>query len=356
MKPLDYVFDRLALILGFAAAIAFLLLVVHLGVAPLSLGEALYVLLLGGVAAAGLLAVDYWRLRRFRREVERRLRAAEDGPALLDAAELPAPRSREQRAYAELHERAQRQGLGSLQEHRRNAEQHRAFVDLWVHQMKTPLSVLELTAQQQADSQEWRSVTEEVDHLSHGLELMLTNSRLERFELDLKFAAVNLTSLARAGVNDLKQSWLRSGVYPRVDAPDEPVASETDPKWLQVVLRQLLTNAIKYSPAGGRVQVEVRRLADGGASVSVIDEGLGIPPEDLPRIFERFFTGVNGRRTQASTGMGLFLAAEICRRLGHELTAHSAVGQGSTFTVTLRAGGLHRLTAPNPQATDVTNL
>ena len=73
----------------------------------------------------------------------------------------------------------------------------------------------------------------------------------------------------------------------------------------------------------------------------VIGSFMGIPPEDVPRIFERFFTGANGRLKQASTGMGLYLAAEICRRLGHELAVETAVGEGSTFMLTVRPRGLH---------------
>lgn len=350
MRPIDYLLDRLPLLLAFAAALIFLLLVVHLGVAPLRLADAAYIALLAAVASALILFVDYRRQRGFRSGVEWRLgsEASEpdgEGGVFFEATPLPLAKSREQRALAELLERSQRQALGALQRHRRNAEQHRAFVDLWVHQMKTPLAVLELTAQQEQDSAAWRSVTEEVDNLGHGLELMLTSARLERFELDLKPAQTDLTELARAGVNELKSSWIRHGVYPSVAAPAEPVSVETDPKWLAVVLRQLLTNAIKYGRAGQHVRVVVQELPGGGATLGVVDEGLGIPPEDVPRIFERFFTGSNGRRTQASTGMGLYLAAEICRRLGHELTVETAVGEGSTFTVTIRPKGLHRLGA-----------
>lgn len=350
MRPRDYLLDRLPLILGFAVALLFLLLVVHLAVARLRAVDAGYLLLLGAVSGAVCLLVDHQRQRPFRKAVARALGAdreadEKNGFALL---QLPPAKSREQRALAELLTHSQRSALEALQRHRRSAEEHRAFVDLWVHHMKTPLAVLEVTVQQQdgqgqdADS-EWRSVREEVDELGRGLELMLAASRLERFELDLRLVTVDLVGVVRASVNELRRAWIRSGVFPSVDAPSGPVEVETDPKWLQVVLRQLLTNAMKYSEAGQKVTVGIRPLGGGGATVSVSDDGIGIPPEDVPRVFDRFFTGANGRRTKASTGMGLFLAAEVCRRLGHELSVESRVGQGSTFTVELRPEGIHRL-------------
>lgn len=366
MSLTDYLLDRLALLLGFVGGVLLLMLVVHLGVARLSLANATYILLLGTVTAGALLLVDYRRQQGFRLAVRRALDQADEGA--FEVITLPRAKTREQRALAKLLSRSQSQALNNLQGHRRSAEHHRAFVDLWVHQMKTPLAVLELTVHKEGDTEAWRSVAEEVGNLGQGLELMLTSARLERFDLDLTPSRVDLVLLARASVNELKSSWIQHGIFPSVIAiaeqvgsrkSDEPgpstgssaalgaeaqVIAETDPKWLTVVLRQLLTNAIKYGHAGDKVRLTVRSLPGGGALVSVEDEGPGIPEADVPRIFERFYTGVNGRRTQASTGMGLYLAAEICRRLGHDLTVETAVGEGATFTVTIRPKGLHRLT------------
>jgi len=342
MSPRAYVLDRLPLLLAFAAAVALLLLVVHLTVGPLSLGEAAYFVLLALVATTAILAVDYLRQRTFRQAVATRLDAGSE----LDLSPLPRGASREQRAMTQLLNETQGRLLAELQRHKAAADEHRAFVDLWVHQMKTPLAVLELTTQQRlaqdGEAEAWASVAEEVEQLSNGLELMLSTARLERFELDLKPATVELAGAAREAVNDLKRSWLRSGVFPKVEALSAPLEVETDPKWLQVVLRQLLTNAMKYSARGQ--QVTVRVIADGqGARLEVSDTGVGIPAEDLPRVFERFFTGSNGRRGQASTGMGLYLAAEICRRLGHVLELESRQGAGTTATLRILPSGVHRL-------------
>ncbi len=364
MKPRDYLLDRLPLLLAFAAALAVLLLVVHLAYRPLRAGDVAYIVLLAVVATAVILAVDHLRHRPFRREVAARLASRSTGqqPSLDRlAAPLPRAASRELRAMAALLDATNAQAAAELQHHRTEAERHRAFIDLWVHQMKTPVAVLELTARQQqaagdaATSQAagaaWRSVAEETDALANGLDLMLSTARLERFELDLRPEVVDLGAAARSAVNELKRSWIRSSVYPKIEAPDKAVSAETDPKWLQVVLRQLLTNAIKYSSEGDSVTITVARHGDGG-TISVTDTGIGIPPEDVPRVFERFYTGANGRRGTASTGMGLYLAAEICRRLGHELDLESTLGRGTTVRVSIAPHAMHVLRdtprAPEP--------
>jgi len=334
MRALDVLLDHLPLVLGFALAVTFLLLVVHLGVAPLTLGVAGYVLLLAMVTLAVLLGVDALRKSAFRRELARRL----DSGEVSTPASLPHPASREQRAMARLLERSQAEAAERAASLRRLAEEHRTFVDLWVHQMKTPLNVIQLAAERR-DEGAWDDVAHEAARLAAGLDLMLATARLERFELDYAPAETDLGTAVKALLNELRGVFIRAGVYPKVTG-EQGVAAVTDPKWLQVVLRQLFTNAVKYSPPGGQVEVRVERWG-AGARVVVRDEGPGIPPEDLPRVFDRYFTGANGRRYGASTGMGLHLAAEICRRLGHELTLESSGRDGTTATVTLRSGGTH---------------
>lgn len=383
---LDYLADRLPLLASFGLGLLFLLLVTQLGPSALGVGEVGYVLLLAAVFTAVILAVDFARQRRFRRAVARQLAAPARPHNTL--AELPAPATREQRAFRQLLAARHRLYSDELRAYRDRAELHRAFVDQWVHQMKTPLSVLELTVQQtERDAPTlgegelgpvWASMGEELERLAEGLDLMLTTSRLDRFDLDLRPARVELVSLARGVVNDLKRSWIRSNVYPRIEAPSEPVTVETDGKWLEVVIRQLLTNAIRYSaarrppaPAGPAVDA-ARDAAPTGATsgvvaagadaplevvirvtrnaahvtLSVEDRGIGIPAADLPRIFDRFFTGENGRRFRASTGMGLYLAAVICRGLGHPISAASEPGRGTTLSVRFDSRTLHDVTRP----------
>ncbi len=110
---------------------------------------------------------------------------------------------------------------------------------------------------------------------------------------------------------------------------------------LERVLANLLANAIKYSPTGGPVEVRLRREdtpAGAWAVLEVHDEGLGIPPEDLPHIFERFYRGRNVAATIPGTGLGLFVARQIVAQHGGTITAASTPGQGTTFTVRLPLG------------------
>lgn len=353
MSLRHYLADRLPLLLAFATALLFLLLVIQLGYAALRAVDVLYILLLALVAAAIILGLDYLRQRPFREAVRERLN--DDEPPR--NASLPEPVTHEQRHLSRLLDRQTRQQAAQLADYQSRVEHYRTFVDNWVHHMKTPLSVLELMAQEAQEASQgeelrrWESGAEELDTLSEGLDLMLAQARLDSFELDLRPVRLDLVKLARQEVNELKRAWIRNGVYPQVQVDggegsgNDPVEIESDAKWLALILRQLLTNAIKYSAAkgsGGTVTVTVTRRGS-GATLSVEDHGIGIPEHDLPRVFERFFTGENGRTTKASTGMGLYLVDQVASRLGHRVELSSQEGKGTIVTIHFRTRGLHRL-------------
>ncbi|HEY3314365.1 MAG TPA: sensor histidine kinase [Bacillota bacterium] len=257
-----------------------------------------------------------------------------------------------------------------LAAHRRRQGFSAMFLNRWAHQMKTPIAVLDLQLQELeragAESADPRgrpgpeavaSLREEVDKLAAGLELMLTNARLTDFTSDFVVHQADLAEVARAAINDQKRAFIRAGVFPRLkgvgpeapgqgSAPAPPILVETDEKWLRFVLIQLLSNAIKYSrlsdrPEARQVTIQLSADRDQGPKakpapvrVTVHDWGIGIPPQDLGRVFEPFFTGENGRRSPEATGMGLYLAKQVCARLGHRLAVTSpGPGQGTVATV-----------------------
>lgn len=212
---------------------------------------------------------------------------------------------------------------------------HITFIQQWVHQMKTPLSVIHLLLQDDDDPKS-ESVREEVDRLKRGLETILYLARLDRFEQDFLIEPVNLRTLAQEAVAENKRLFIRNQVYPEL-LIDEHWSAESDEKWLSFVLNQLLVNAVRYS-AGKSNKVTIRAYERGSQVVlEVQDYGIGIPREDIRRVFQPYFTGENGRKYAESTGMGLYLVKEICGKLNHAVELESMVDAGTTVRVVLSA-------------------
>lgn len=205
------------------------------------------------------------------------------------------------------------------------------FLNQWIHQMKTPISVIELLLQED-NLLDKNSIQEEVDRLKRGIELVLMNARIEKFEEDMQIEQVNLKEIVVATINENKRLFITNHVFPVIDI-DENVTVATDLKWIKFMLSQFVTNAVKYTfEKNKKVKISVVQK-DLKVSLIVEDEGIGIPKSDLSRVTKPFFTGENGRKTGESTGMGLYLAKEICEKLGHDLTIESEVGKGTKVTV-----------------------
>jgi signal transduction histidine kinase len=169
------------------------------------------------------------------------------------------------------------------------------------------------------------------DEVNWMIEQMIEASRLEEGRLALKKQhgdIVQLTDMAIAGVR-----MLLAGHELQVDEPASPIEADLDPDRFQIVIRNLLSNAAKYSPAGTSITVRVRRAGD-TATVAVIDQGVGISEADQEHLFTRFGR-IETMQHVAGTGLGLWLSREIARMHEGDLTVESAVGQGSTFLLAL---------------------
>ncbi|ANU11621.1 sensor histidine kinase [Planococcus antarcticus DSM 14505] len=208
---------------------------------------------------------------------------------------------------------------------------HLQFMNQWVHQMKTPLSVMHLLLQEEQELDK-NSVREEMDRLKAGLDTVLMNARLDTFEQDMQIEQVYLRSLVSEVVTENKRLFISKRIYPEISIAEEHIVA-TDQKWMKFIIGQFLTNAVKYTFEPNKKVMIAAECSNGNTLLKIRDEGIGISASDLPRVTKAFFTGENGRKTVESTGMGLYLAKEICGKLGHELSISSVQGEGTTVSV-----------------------
>lgn len=348
MNRLDFLLDRLTYIAMFVVVLVLALAVVGLagviGDRPLGAGNLIYI---GIIACAGLVAYllyEYQRQRPFRKQ----LTALIDNPTLDAFAAVTTAATREQEAVQDLIHTQLRLYLDELAAYRRKEEVNAAFMSRWAHQMKTPVSIIDATLQEEEKAghcppELLGSLREEADRLAEGLELMLSSARLGDFRADFVVHRIDIADAVRRAINEQRRAFIRRQVYPLLDAPATPILADTDEKWFRFVIGQLLTNAIKYSrprgaasEAGEAKQVTVKvESGQNAVTVSVSDQGVGILEQDIGRVFEPFFTGENGRIYPEATGMGLYLAREVCDRLGHRIGIESEPGRGTTVTVTI---------------------
>lgn len=352
VSALIFLRDRLLYILVFALIIGVFIVLMLLekerNPGFIDLNTIYYFIVLAIIFVLLWLMADYLRQRAYFKQL---LEAIARSGELQASSIVRSVVTKEQQLVTQLLEEQHRSYLNELGKYRRQQEFHNHFVLQWVHHMKTPVSVIDLLAQealqkpslQEEEKQLVVSIHEESDRLTRGLEMMLYTARLDKFEIDLHSKKIPLHELIRTVINAHKRLCIRHSIFPRIDGE---LWVETDEKWMTFVLNQFVSNAIKYSKSkAGSKSIVFHLLSHehGGGVLEVRDEGIGIASYDLPRIFDPFFTGENGRVEGESTGMGLYLVKQVCNRLGHVLGVSSEIGEGSTFTITFEPRGIHRL-------------
>lgn len=301
----------------------------------MDISSLLYLLLLGLVGLLAFLGFEYQRQKGFWSQLE----AISGSEPLDQLGSLPEATSLEQQIAAQAWSRLYRRMRSELTLEQERGQRNTHLISQWAHHMKTPVSVIDLELQK-ASQQPWaaeaqpflQSLGEENGRLQYSLQMLLNMVRLEDFAADFAVAQVELVDLVRQLVNDHKRAFIVNRIYPKIEAPvDLPLRVETDAKWLRFALEQVLSNALKYAarPDGqGQIRFRItRELTE--TVLTVEDDGIGIAPEEVGRVFAPFFTGTNGRAFPQATGMGLYLAKEICQRLGHRITLRSQRGEGT---------------------------
>lgn len=201
------------------------------------------------------------------------------------------------------------------------------YFTLWLHQIKTPISVISLILQRsEDDSKEKQQLEQELIYLNNYTHMALNYLKLEETGKELDLAEIKLGSVIKETIKNYSLLFIYNDISLDFNIGDETVL--TDRKWLQVLIEQILSNSLKYSP-GGSIKIYLSTPS----RLIIEDTGSGIRKEDLPKIFEKGYTGLNGRLHEKSTGLGLFLSRKICQRLGHTLTIESEIGVGTKATI-----------------------
>ncbi|MGN7477636.1 sensor histidine kinase [Solibacillus silvestris] len=201
----------------------------------------------------------------------------------------------------------------------------------WVHEMKSPLTALQLLIEkvEQTDLQE--RIENEWLRLYLLLDQQLHATRLMTIEMDNRMEKVQLKNILIQEIKALRSWCFEKHIAIELEFVD--VTVQTDAKWLSFIIRQILSNAVKYSEVGGEIRVSTAVIEE-QIVLQIHDDGIGIKREDLPRIFRKSYTGTIGRETSAATGMGLYLAKQAADSLHILLAIESTEGIGTNAKIT----------------------
>lgn len=313
---------RLGLVL-YVAYVATFAVVMYLYQLPLeAVGYA------AGLCTAFGLAVYLADSLRYRRKTEQlgwQLEAVRNG-----VEQFPAPYDEQERLYQELlavSKQERQQEVAALMKEKKDVID---YFTMWTHQIKTPIAAMGLLLQQEVSGDEacymqMRQIKNELFKIEQYVDMVMQYLRLTDGVNDFVLREYELDDIIRQALRKYAPMFIRKNLALVYEPVGVKVA--TDEKWMVFVLEQLLSNAIKYTASG-----EIRIYMEKGC-LAVEDTGIGILPEDLPRIFDKGYTGYNGRSDKKASGIGLYLVKQILGRLGHKIFAESESGAGTRMKV-----------------------
>lgn len=279
-----------------------------------------YWLLLVSFLSLLFLVFQFYRYVKKVKVLENMQTALDCGPICLDR--TPALYEKEYITLLNILYQKYRQALDKAEKQR---DEMFNYYSLWVHQIKTPIAAMHLNLQNQ--EQPNLVLENELLKIEQYVEMVLSYLRLESESSDYRFEMVEIDKIIREVVHKYSKLFIQKRLSLEFEKTHLTILS--DEKWLSFILEQLLSNALKYTCQGGiRIYAKEEMLF-------IEDDGIGIYAEDLPRIFEKGYTGYNGHQDKKATGIGLYLVKEVCQRLGIRIEIHSAYRQGTKVSLDL---------------------
>lgn len=211
----------------------------------------------------------------------------------------------------------------------RSSKDMEQYYNIWVHQIKTPISGMNVLLQSMEPTEEVGELQNQLFSVEQYVDMALQYQKIKSTTNDFSFAEIPLNKVIRENIRKYARLFIAKKLAVRYE--ETALRVLTDEKWISFVLGQIITNAVKYSDKGS---ITISAYEDEcNTYLSVKDEGIGISPENLPRVFERGYTGYNGRADKKSTGIGLFLCKNVTRMLGHKIQISSEPGKGTEVTI-----------------------
>ena len=199
------------------------------------------------------------------------------------------------------------------------------YYSMWVHQIKTPIAAMNFLLDNEEVDQ--KILQQELFKIERYVEMVLTYIRLDSTSSDYVITKINLDEVVKDTVKKYATLFINKKIKLNYVSHETMVIS--DKKWLSFAFEQILGNSVKYSSSGGEITIETSEN-----KLVIEDKGIGIKEEDLPRIFEKGFTGFNGRYEKKSSGLGLYLCKKTLDKLGHHIEISSKVGEGTRIEIT----------------------
>ena len=337
MRLKEYLFDKLpqtiVFILGYIVTILFLK--AFKVAKPLILA----ISFVFGVMYIVIIAIDYLRKQKFYNNLVQTVDGLDKKYLVLEM--INKPDFYEGKIFYQTLYEINKSMIENVKEYSLSIADFKEYVEMWIHEVKIPISSLVLLNHNHKNSLDSKYV-KQIRKLDNYIDQILYYVRSENAEKDYIIKETSLNDIIKNVALKNKDDLLENNVDLIVEVNDEKVL--TDSKWLEFILNQIINNSIKYKRDNTGSYIKIKTYENKNSiKLFIEDNGIGIPKNDLTQVFDKCFTGENGREKSKSTGMGLYIAKKLCTKLGHRIEIESEAGSFTRVVIAFGKNDFYKL-------------
>ena len=316
MKLSEYIKDKINYIL--ALAIYLIIISTYLKAINLTYLTIFIVIFITFTFFILAFLLSYYKTSKYLRNIEKTMDKLPEKYLITEI--LQKPRSAEKLAYYRILKRANKSMLENVTDIKEKQKDYKEYIESWVHEIKIPITSAKLLCENNK-SDITNKIDEDIEEVNNYVEQALFYARMDQVSNDFMIREISLNEVIKNVLARNKKIMIQNNM--KVELKDVNIKCYTDDKWLEFILNQIITNSIKYRNDNNAV-IKITGIQNKeNIILKIKDNGIGIKKSEIDRIFDKGFTGTNGRNQTKSTGIGLYLCKRLCEGIGMEIDANS---------------------------------
>lgn len=320
MKPINFIKDNISLIVFYIITMTFISSVIYFDEnLKVSFNNILYLNLASFVFFLLHCLYEYFKKKRYYNEINSVLQNPQDDVII----SMPEAINSEQKLYHSLLLKLHEEYNLKMDKFYRDKKENIDFINYWVHEIKTPIAASKLLidhSENKSKEELLEKLENEICSIENFVNQSLYYSRTDSFSKDYFIDDINADSLIKTIIKKYARIFIGKKI--KIELNNLNFIISSDKKWLSFIIEQIILNSLKYTNTGGTIKI-TGEITEKEKTLQIEDNGIGIKDEDLHRVFDKGFTGYNGRENFKSTGIGLYLCKNLCQKLGHNITIES---------------------------------
>lgn len=336
MKYKDYFKDNIIGIIIYLSTVLLLFLMLNAFKIDITVNVLTTIILL--ISGISIITINYYRKNKFYKLYLNSLNKLSKKYLILET--IPEPNTYEEKLMVESLYEINKSMIENINDYRRNILEFKEFVEIWIHEVKIPISSMVLKCHNNKEKYD-KSLLGIIRRLDNNIDEILYYVRSENTEKDFVINEVNLKEVIRNVSIKNKDDLLDNNITFESNVKNSLV--HTDKKWLEFIINQIINNSIKYKKDKDSI-IKISAIEDNDKTIlEIYDNGIGIPTKDIGRVFEKSFTGSNGRDKIKSTGMGLYIIKKLCDKLGHNIYIESTLKEYTKVIIEFGKNDMYKI-------------